>query len=222
MYDVNTGERIRVVEFGREGSIYYNSEGEIIYNGPAIQEAIEAGDWTGAVLLIFEGLQNMEGIDFEIIDWFIVDADGKQQFGVITIRMGYDIIQIMVYGPEYSALTKVTHPEYGNSLGSTLPTDEECNEQYVKIFFEKPCMDAATLFHVVAHEMQHVIHFVEGDFHIWKREWNEEAALAYSDYLAYKWNVEHLYITGPILVNVWGKMQEYLEMWYRYKRPGMI
>ena len=131
--------------------------------------------------------------------------------------MGNDTITILVYGPVYTAITKVMNPQFENALGSTFPTDEECNEQSVRIFFEKPCMDAATLFHVVAHELQHVVHLVEGDFYRWKREWNEAAAQAYSDYLAYKWNVEHLYITGPILVNVWGKMQEYLEMWRRYK-----
>jgi len=217
MYDVETGESMRVAEFGKKGRIFYNSEGEIIYNEIAIQDAIDAGDWVGAVLIVLEGLQNMEGIDFEIIDSYTIDQDGVQQWGVIVLKMGDDIVNIHVYGPEMTAITKCLHPKLAGVLGSTLFTEEGCNTQTMIIFFEEPCMDAATLFHVVAHELQHVIHIVEGDYHRWVKDWNKPAAEACAEYLAYKWNVEHLYITGPILIDVFSKMQEYFEKWGRYK-----
>ncbi len=218
MYNVDTGERIRYAEFGAEGRIFYDSEGNMIYNEIAVQNKIKAGDWVGAVELVLEGLRNLYGMDYKIVDKGTIIVDGVQQWGWLKLKMGGKIVYISVFGPEMTVITKAMHPDLSNALGSTRDTVEDSNILQVSIFFEELCMDAATLFHVIAHELQHVRHRVTGDYYTWEENWGKSAALAYSDYLAYRWNYEHLYITGPISTDVWGKMQYYLDRWRKLNK----
>jgi len=63
-------------------------------------------------------------------------------------------------------------------------------------FLDGRNMIAEQLYHTVGHELEHAHHAASGDYYEWVEQWGEAAAGYYSEYLAYKWNVDHLHIAS--------------------------
>jgi RHS repeat-associated protein len=173
------------------GWIAYDENGNILSSSD-IQEKIDAGDYAEAVILILEFLgytvknhttvtRKEEGAEFE--------AD------LLEVSIGDKTVYVFVYGPDDVEKFRPGAVRGDLPAGRAIPSKNIDMKAAVWIhFFDDVNMTAGELFHTVGHEMVHAHHFATGLFNEWKKRWGTQAAVYYSEILAYQWDLAHLYI----------------------------
>lgn len=144
--------------------------------------------------------------------------------GLLTIEIdGWDT-NIAIYNPNASK----SHKEFmGLNIftnGATTIQEKELKSSItIYIFIYKGC-NHAYLFHIIGHELQHATHMLSGQFYEWEGNWGSNAAKAYSEYLAYKWNYNQALKTGFSYgkENWYNQMKKYLSLWQGYLKRGVI
>ena len=196
MCNVDTGECTVYSEFGVDGYRVYDADGNLIFSSAEVQAKLDAGDYVGAVQLILEYLGyevNPENVTIYL------DENGVQIGGEIIISVDGEEVTVKVYGPEIvDALEKQNGVDQWPYLGlCTYPRIEGKGPITVYIFiFDDFNRTAEQLYHTVGHELEHAHHAASGQYYDWVEEMGEAGASYWTEYLAYKWNVEHLHIAS--------------------------
>jgi RHS repeat-associated protein len=160
----------------------------VTFSSNEIQELIDDGDYVGAVKRILEFLNGL-GFDIQILEEDIeIDEEGNQ-VGTLTVSyLGYRVI-ITICGPKASAEEGAIE---NNWMGKTTILAGGKEIPMSIYFYGTTNMTQEKLFHTVGHEFVHAKNIATGDYDKWEKRWGTCAAIAYSEYLAWQWNLAHL------------------------------
>jgi hypothetical protein len=189
------GNRTWYSEFGMKGIRSYDPQGNKIFDSASVQNKIDEGDYIGAVREILEYMKlffpNLEVLDDLTTSAY--DENGNQLGGTITVSFMGHRVEITVCGPEWSMEKNAVRNQIKGITGHSDRGLTIFMEIYI---YDDTNMTAGELFHTIGHEFVHASHFITGDYYDWEERWDKDTALAYSEYLAWRWNLEHLSFTS--------------------------